>query len=155
MCKFFFTIALFCVVTISAQAQSAPADVAEVVDRLFDGMRAGDSTAVRSVLHPEARLLTTATRDGKPMLHAASIAQFLEAIGTPHDQVWDERIWDLDIRNDDRLATAWMKYAFYVGDKFSHCGVNAFQFFDGEDGWKVIQITDTRRTDGCDLPEDR
>lgn len=154
MCKFFFTIASFSVLTLPLQAQSTTEDVADVVDRFFDGMRAGDSTVVRSVLHPEARFLTTAAGEGTPKIHVGSIEKFLEAVGAPHDEIWDERIWNLDIRHDDRLATAWMNYAFYVGEEFSHCGVNAFQFFHGEDGWRVIQITDTRRSSGCDLPED-
>ena len=29
----------------------------------------------------------------------------------------------------DRLATVWVKYAFYAGGEFSHCGVDAFQLF--------------------------
>ena len=31
----------------------------------------------------------------------------------------------------------------------SHCGINAFQLFKSSDGWKVIQITDTRNKEGC------
>ena len=153
MCKPFFTIALFCSLTLGAQAQPID-DVRAVVDRLFDGMRAGDSTAVRSVLHPEARFLTTMVRDGKPMLHVGSVDDFVSAVGSPHDEVWNERIWNVDIHVDDRLAAAWMDYAFFLDDEFSHCGVNAFQFFHAEDGWKVIQITDTRRREGCDIPDE-
>lgn len=98
--------------------------------------------------------MTTAEGQNGPVLHLVSVDQFLEAVGTPHDEVWDERIWDVSIDVDDRLAAAWMKYAFIIGEQFSHCGVNAFQFFHGEDGWKIIQITDTRRMDACDLPDD-
>ena len=32
--------------------------IAAVVETLFDGMRAGDSTLVRSVFHPEVRMVT-------------------------------------------------------------------------------------------------
>ena len=129
----------------AAMAQSPEDEVQAVIERMFDGMRAGDSTMVRSVFHPEARLMTTFTRDGKPMVHGGNIDGFVEAVGQPHDQVWDERISDVEIRIDDNLATAWMKYAFYLGDTFSHCGVNAFQLARTEEGWKVIQIADTRR----------
>lgn len=153
MCKFFFTITFFCALAFPVQGQPTPGDVIDVVERFFDGMRAGDSTVVRSVLHPEARLITTGTRNGKPDLHVASIDKFVKAVGTPHQKTWDERIWNLDVQIDDRLATAWMNYAFYIGEQLSHCGVNAFQFFHGEAGWKVIQISDTRRTEGCELPD--
>lgn len=134
----------------SAKAQvSAEQEVRAVVDRLFTGMRQGDSTIVRSVLHPQARLLSASMRQGEPVLRADSIDAFVRAVGTPHDQVWDERIANVQIRVDGPLASAWMDYAFYAGDQFSHCGVNAFQFFRTAQGWKVIQITDTRRREGC------
>lgn len=139
-----------------AHAQTAPErEVRAVVQRLFDGMRAGDSTVVRSVFHPTARLLTTGTRDGAPFLQAVQVDQFVRAVGTPHAERWDERVWNVQIRTEDNLATAWMNYAFYVGDKLSHCGVNAFELFRGPDGWKVIGIVDTRRRQGCAPPPAR
>jgi hypothetical protein len=47
-----------------------------------------------------------------------------------------------------------MNYAFFAGDTFSHCGVNAFQLFKGADGWKIFHIADTRRREGCEMPEE-
>lgn len=127
-------------------AQVSPeAEVRSVVEALFDGMRRGDSTAVRAVFHPEARLLTSAIRDAVPALQEGSVDEFVRAVGSPHEQAWDERIDGLEIRVDDPLATAWMNYRFHLGEGFSHCGVNAFQFIRTAEGWRVIQITDTRR----------
>ena len=143
-------LALSLALTTPARAQDpaqAAAEVRAVVDRLFDGMRQGDSTAVRAVFHPQARLLTTGIRDGQVALQEGSLDEFVRAVGTPHDEVWDERIGEVEIRVDDPLATAWMTYRFHLGDTFSHCGVNAFQFVRGESGWQVVQITDTRRRD--------
>jgi hypothetical protein len=48
------------------------------------------------------------------------------------------------------MAAIWTEYSFYLGDKFSHCGVNSFQLFKDETGWKIIYIVDTRRKEGCD-----
>jgi hypothetical protein len=128
----------------AAQA-NAEQEVRAVIDRLFDGMRAGDSAVVRSVFHPEAGLFTTAVRDGQPVLRADSVAAFVRAVGTPHDEVWDERIANVEIRVDDPLATAWMDYRFLLDGRFSHCGVNAFQLFRTPEGWRILQVTDTRR----------
>lgn len=129
---------------LAAQA-SQEQEVRAVIDRLFNGMRAADSAAVRATFHPEARLQTTAVRDGQPVLRTDSLAKFLRAVGTPRTSVWDERIANVEIRADGELASAWMDYAFYVGDRFSHCGVNAFQFARTPAGWQIIQIADTRR----------
>lgn len=149
-------------VLLAAMAMPAPAAAQEgeeaavmaVVEAMFDAMRAGDSAAMRAVLHPTATGASVSVRESVPELtREASLDGFVQAVGTPHEGVWDERIWDAEVRVDGNLATAWMKYAFYAGDQFSHCGVDAFQLFKGEDGWKVFHIADTRRREGCDTPE--
>lgn len=129
-----------------AQAEDPEAGVQGVIDQLFDGMRAGDSTAVRTAFTPDARMLTvTQDQEGNPVLREGSLDRFVTAVGTPHDDVWDERLSDVEIRIDGRMATAWTPYAFHLGDRVSHCGVNAFQLFNSPDGWRIINITDTRR----------
>lgn len=133
---------------LSAQ-DTATAEVRAVIDRLFDGMRAGDSTAVRAAFHPEARLQSAILREGQPVVASTPIDDFVRAVGTPHDAVWDERLSDVEVSVDDPLAQAWMRYEFYLGDRFSHCGVNAMQFVRTNAGWQILQITDTRRP-SCD-----
>ena len=140
----------------SAQEAARPAAeeaVVEVVRRLFDGMRAGDSAMVRSTFAPDARLVSTALREGEPTLRSVPIDGFVAAIGQPRDVVWDERIWDIEVRIDEHLATVWAEYAFYLGSELSHCGVDAFQLFGASDGWKIFQIADTRRgAETCKVP---
>jgi hypothetical protein len=131
------------------------AAVMEVVGALFDAMRAGDSAAMRATLHSSATAATAFVRDGVPTLaRETSLDGFVQAVGTPHDEVWDERVWDPEVKVDGLLATAWMNYAFFAGDTFSHCGVNAFQLFKGADGWKIFHVADTRRREGCEMPEE-
>lgn len=129
-------------------AQSPEAEVRAVIDRLFDGMRAGDSTMVRGVFHDGA-LMQRATENG---ISSDSPDGFIRAVGTPHDQVWDERIWDVQINVDGPLASAWMEFAFYLGEELRHCGVNSMQFYRGEDGWKIVYLADTSRGLTCDIP---
>lgn len=135
---------------LKAQSNEIKADVISVIQDMFDGMRKGDSTMVRSVFDPTARLQTTILdKKGKPSIQSEDISGFVAAVCTPHDQVWDERIWSYDVKIDGNLATVWTDYTFFLGEKMSHCGVNAFQlFFNGED-WKITQITDTRRNENC------
>lgn len=129
------------------------AEVLAVVNRLFDAMRAGDSATVRAVFHPAATLMTVPAVGGAPILRTSEVDDFVEAVGTPRSEVWDERIWAPVVQIDGDLATAWMQYAFHVDDRLSHCGVNAFQLFHSpEDGWRIIHIADTRRREGCSAP---
>jgi hypothetical protein len=145
-------------VPLRAQA-GAEAEVRAVVDRLFDAMRRSDGAAFSTVFHPSARLQSVGVsrQTGLPVLESDSLSAFARAVSTPHPEVWDERISDVEIRVDGNFATAWMNYSFYIvrdgNGQLSHCGVDAFQLFKGTDGWKVIQITDTRRRDHCpELP---
>ena len=138
-----------------AAAQADPADgVRAAVAQLFDGMRAADSTQIRAVLHPEARLLTVAGGEGGVGIAETDLGRFLGAVAAA-PVTYDERVGEVEVRADGDLATAWMPYRFYAGDQFSHCGVNAMQLVrDGESGsgagWRIVQIIDTRRTEGCD-----
>ena len=142
------------------RAESAPATaderaVAAIVHELFDAMRAGDSATVRRVFHPEARMLTSFRRGGDPVLAIEeSVDGFVQAVGSPHDEVWDERIWGLLVRTDADLGVAWMNYAFFAGSTFSHCGVNLFQMVRTVDGWRIVEIADTRRREGCEIPDE-
>lgn len=133
---------------------SEEAAVMAVVERLFDGMRAADTTMVRATFHPDARLVGTAEEDGRTTVRMVPVDRFVEAVGRPRDAVWDERIWDPEVRVDDRLATVWVPYAFYLGEELSHCGVDAFQLSRAQGGWVIVQIADTRRREGCDAPEE-
>lgn len=124
--------------------------VRTVVESLFDGMRAGDSTIVRNCFHKAATMQSAFTdKTGKPRLESGTVDEFCEAVGTPHDQVWDEKIWSYDIKVDGLMASVWTEYSFYLGERKLHCGVNAFLMYKTEEGWKILRIMDTRRREGC------
>jgi hypothetical protein len=140
---------------VTAQAQGAAhdrSDVLAVVRRLFDGMRAGDSAAVRATFHPQALLGTTHVRNDVAVFQLDTVDAFVRAVGTPHSVVWDERIRKTRIELDGPLASVWAEYSFYAGDKFSHCGIDAFQLARDGEAWRIVALTDTRRRDGCPDP---
>jgi hypothetical protein len=69
--------------------------VKQTVLTFFDGMRRGDSTLVRHTLAPGAVFhgLVLVGKPGQPVaLHTESISDLLEGVGTPHPEVWDERV---------------------------------------------------------------
>ena len=133
------------------RAPTAEAAVRATIDALFDGMRAGDSTAVREVFHDGTRLHTAVGPGDTAGVSRTPVDAFVESVGQPRERVWDERTWDVEVRVDGPLASAWVPYVFYLGDERSHCGVNAVQLVRQGDGWRILQLTDTRRQD-CDVP---
>lgn len=140
-------------VPLRAEGQMNAEGVEAAVHTLFDAMRTADGPTAEALFHSQARLHSVVMApDGGTSLASSPIAAFVQAVGTPRDELWDERIWDRQIHVDGGLGTAWMNYAFYRDDQLSHCGVNAFQFVYLEGSWKILQITDTRYMQGCDPP---
>jgi hypothetical protein len=60
----------------------------------------------------------------------------------------------MKIQIDGDFAQAWCDYAFYVGHRFNHCGIDAFHLIREKDGWKIFHLADTRRKEGCHVPEE-
>lgn len=143
--------AILLLFTTSVFAQSTDEEAIEaVVTTLFDGMRAGDSTMVASTFLNDAVMQTVQlNREGEVVRSVGSLSGFKNAVGTPHPDVWDEQITSVDIRIDGNLASVWTPYKFFVGDQFSHCGVNSFQMVKLNNEWKITYIIDTRRRDNC------
>lgn len=124
----------------------------KAVYTLFEGMRNADSAAVHAVFHHKVVLqgIHFSEKQQKQFFSdGALLSNFLKAIGTPHDQIWDEKIGKIKLRIDGPLAHAWCNYQFFVGKNFSHCGVNSFTFVKLNYEWKVVQLIDTRRKDNC------
>lgn len=157
MRPFLFILSILCVAPVLAQPgfSEEEKEVYDVIIKLFEGIRTGDSSMVRSAFMPGAKMYTaTFDKEGKPVLHEGNLDKFVEFIGTPHDKVYDEPVWNTSVKIDGPLAQVWTDYAFYLGDQFSHCGVDAFELFKTDKGWKIFVITDTRRKEGCELPEE-
>lgn len=125
-------------------------EVRAAIDAMFLGMKNGDSTMVSSVFHTDNRLISCYTnKKGEAKMHKTTSQEFLNAVGTPHKEVWNERISNVVIQVDGNLAQAWMDFSFYVDETFSHCGVNAFQLSKVDGEWLIVSIMDTRREKGC------
>lgn len=138
--------------SVAAQTSSATAEtqaVQQAINAFFDGMRRADSTAVRRTLAPGAVFHVIDSRNGTTRLLPQKPADFVKAVGTPHKEVWDERITFDKILIDANLASVWTPYEFYLGSKFSHCGYNSFQLVKLAEGWRIAHIIDTRRKEKC------
>jgi hypothetical protein len=138
-----------------ALCQRSPEEQAimESVVNVFKGMADGDSAMVRKSFLPDARLVSIGKdEDGNLQYNNSELTRFLNAVGTPHEQTWNEPIWGVKISVDGNLAQVWASYAFYLGKEFLHCGVDAFHLVKTADGWKIIHLADTRQKEGCNVP---
>jgi len=154
----FIPVILLLIFPLTSSAQkTAKYEVMEVIETMFDGMRANDGDMVASVFADGATLNSSGSRDGTPFVRSMTATDFAGAVrGGAGGPSWDERIWDVEIEVKDNLATAWMDYAFYAGETFSHCGANAMHLARTSEGnWKIVALADTRVTGRCMINQDK
>ncbi len=136
---------------VAAHAQNSPAEkeVYAVVEKFFAGFNAKDTTVMRGTLYEDVKLFTTFTnQQGQPVARSEAAAGLMSSIaGAPGKLL--EKIFEPSIEVEDGLANVWVRYEFYVDDKFSHCGIDSFLLVKTSDGWKIASIADTRRRAGC------
>lgn len=137
----------------SLAAQSPVPDerqqVMAVVQQLFDGMRVKDTVKMRATLHPDARLISTGARQGVPFASLVAPTQWFTGVASANASKLDERLRNPVVQLDQGLASVWAEYTFYVDDKMSHCGVDLFHLVKLPEGWRIIDLADTRRREGC------
>jgi hypothetical protein len=137
----------------SLKAWSQPDDVAikGTITNLFSGMRQSDTSLARSAFAPGAILQTVRVeKSGATRIISESIDSFIISISRPHKEIYDERISFETIKTDGNLASVWTPYRFFLGDKFSHCGVDSYQLVKIEGNWKIQYLIDTRRKENCE-----
>jgi hypothetical protein len=145
--------ALFLIVpTLAAGAQAPASDTAAVlavVNTLFDGMHAADSAKVRSTFAEGVRFAGADTSGG---IEYMQVDRWLAAIARSAGR-WEERIYDVQVRASDNMAQVWAPYTFYLDGKLLHCGIDAIELTRTTRGeWKITQLSDTRRQQGCPDP---
>ena len=139
------------IISSKAMAQTDEAAVKQVINNMFDGMRRTDTGMLRAAFTSAPILQTVVkNKEGKTVLLTEPLDSFIVAISQPHTEVYDERITFDMIKIDGDLAIAWTPYKFYVGDKFSHCGVDSYQLVKLNGQWKIQYLIDTRRRQGCE-----
>lgn len=132
---------------VSAQSHDEH-EVRAAVEQVFEGMRTADADLVREVLAPGVRFAGVGD-DGTVTVQP--LDGWLNAIGTSGGR-WDEQVYDIEVQVDGNMASAWVPFTFYLDGAISHCGINSIELMRDAGGWKVTQIADTRRTEGCPDP---
>ena len=137
---------------VGASAQAAPgsdsAAVIAVVQRLFDAMATRDTSAARALILPGARVVAVRLGAAAAMPRVQSDTAFIRSLGSPPAALL-ERMWNPLVRVHGGLAELWTPYDFYLGGRFSHCGVDSFTLVRGRDGWLIAGIAYTVEPTGC------
>ncbi len=138
--------------TLPAQGLSTPL---ATIRELFDGMRAGSEARVAATFHPQATFFSVQDGPAGAKVSPLSPGDFAESVGTWAPGFGDERFGRTTVRQEGSLASVWMRYQFYSGGTFRHCGSENFTLIEAQPGqWRILSGADTRQTEGCPALDD-
>lgn len=127
------------------------AGVLAAIEQIFEGMRTANPDLVREVFAADARFAMLDSRNGPTAVRVQAVDGWIGGIANSGGS-WDEQIYDVEIKVDGAMASAWTPYTFYLDGEISHCGINSIEMLYDEGGWKVTQLSDTRRRGDCPDP---
>lgn len=129
----------------SSKAQKQ--DIQKSIEFFFDAFHQKDSVKLKLVCSDKMILQSISESKTKGYkLSDESANLFYKSIASiPSNVKFHEKILNYNIQIDGSMAHVWTPYEFYLNDKLSHSGVNAFTLFKEKDSWKIIYLIDTRR----------
>lgn len=125
----------------------------EVIETLFDAMRAGDGAAIRAMVVDDARL-DRLQPDGS--LRQGTFDRWISWVDQQAEGDADEQIFGVEVLSkSDELATVWAPFTIrYKGDLVG-CGVNQFTLGKTADGWRILYGIDMPATTDCETFPDQ
>lgn len=98
-----------------AQGPSDEAAALATVQDMFKAMRTKDSTLMRSLFEPGARLSGIRTRaDGTTFVQSITLDQWVQFIARDPRPDWTERSFEPRIQVEGTLAQIWAEYDFHL-----------------------------------------
>ena len=142
MKKILFGFLLFITGSLYSQNQ----EVKNVIETFFQGFHAKDSIVMKSVCSDKLILQSIISNVKGTKLINENSKDFYHSIATiPVATLFEEKLLDYTIQVDGAMAHVWTPYEFYVNDKLSHIGANAFTLYNDNGKWQIIHLIDTRR----------
>lgn len=127
--------------------------VVGVLTRMFDALRTKNAAALDAEVHPAARFTLIRPVPNQPADSVRpavlTFAQFKQAALGPQSNGIDEPLRNILVTVDGPLATAWAEYQVRVNGAVSHCGYDAFHLIKQGGAWKVLNVADSFRQQGC------
>ena len=120
--------------------------IKSVIKTFFAGFHKKDSLLLTSVLEKSFTLNSTSFNENEGVLRNINGDNFISpVISRPSSPAWKEKLFSYEIKIDGPLANVWVDYEFWIDNKLSHCGVNSIHLLKKKSGWKIFNISDSRR----------
>lgn len=120
------------------------------INAVFAALAARDGQAILPHIDPEGRVSVVVERpDGGRRYGSPTFAEFAAGL-TPGPERFEEVMPDPTVAIDGDIAMVWGRYVFRVNGATSHCGVDHFDLVRKDGVWKIVNLTWTQRTTGCE-----
>jgi hypothetical protein len=134
----------------AAQTQDADRDaVLAVLNSFTAALLKKDSAGMAAQLDSVTRFTLLRPSPNGTRVWAVTGAQFISLTTKPDGPAYDEPIRNPVVHIDGDLATVWAEYQVVLSGAVSHCGYDSFQLARLNGQWKIINVSDTFRREGC------
>lgn len=121
-------------------------EIQMTIGKFFNAFHQRDSIALKKVCSENLVLHSISESEKGNKFTVETASNFYKSIASiPLSMKFEEKLLSYKVQMDGVMAHVWTPYEFYVNDQLSHSGVNSFQLYKENDGWKVVYILDTRR----------
>jgi hypothetical protein len=139
--KGIFTIAFLFTSTflLSENTSQEKEKIISVVKQFFDVLESRDVNHAKKILIPEGFSFSL-RKDGKEdSISSSSLQQMINTLPDIKDK-YKEIMSNPKIFINDSIAILWADYKFFINDKLSHGGVDAFSLIKIDNHWKIAGI---------------
>ncbi len=119
-----------------------------MTDRLLSAVRTRDTSLLRSLILPDAVLVAVGRNTAGESVRAKKVDLFLRTVAGRQDAML-EQLRNLATRVDGDLAIVSESYDAYAGQRYSHCGHDAFHLVRREGTWRIAAVTHTIALGPC------
>jgi hypothetical protein len=124
-------------------------EVLATIQAFLNAMKAKDTVGMKSNVDSLTRFTLLRPGASGTRVMVLTAADFVRAVAEPGGAVYDEPIRNPRIQIDGDLATVWAEYQVRMEGKVSHCGFDAFQLARLGGRWRILNVSDTFRRQGC------
>ena len=144
-------LSIIAIFTVSAFAQKTDdaKDTVAVVNKMFAEMAAHNPAGIVALYTKEAQLAAVIkNKEGKSVTKTFAVEAFSKGFAEKKSEL-KEDMYAPEVKIFGDLALVWGRYVFFVDNKISHCGVNAFHLVRTDTGWLIAGASTTIEPQGC------
>jgi hypothetical protein len=134
-----------------ARAQASDrSDVLAAVNGFMRGLRAKDTALVSQHMDSLARMTLPRTNNAGTRLLILRAPELIRMVA--NEAANDEVIRNPTVQLDGGLAVVWAEYQVRREGRVTHCGFDSFQLAKLNGKWKIVNVADSFKQQGCGEP---